>query len=65
MKAYQDVLKNENTKLVIAPEGEFFDYFSDDGKVVQGNRLRRKKYSRKKGYKKKSGKSYKYSANSR
>ncbi len=31
MKAYEDSLKNNNTKLVISPDGEFFDYFNKDG----------------------------------
>ncbi len=66
MKAYEDVLKNDNTKLVIAPEGEFFDYFNDDGKVVQNNKVRRKRYSEKKRYNKHNRRSYKkYSSNSR
>lgn len=66
MKAYRDVLKNDNTKLVIAPEGEFFDYFNDDGKVAQNNKVRRKKYSKKKRYNKRGKRSHKkYSSNSR
>ncbi len=63
MKAYKDVIRNDNTKLVISPEGEFFDYFNDDGKVLQNNRLRRSKYSKSK--KKRYYKKRKYSKKSK
>lgn len=31
LTSYEEALKGENTQLVIAPDGEFFSYLSDDG----------------------------------
>ena len=33
MKAYENSLTNGDTRLVLSPEGEFFSYFNDAGKV--------------------------------
>ncbi len=53
MKAYADSLKNDNTRLVISPENEFFNYFGKDGsKELEEERLRKyKEYLKKKRYK--------------
>ncbi|WP_319497688.1 protease modulator HflC [uncultured Cohaesibacter sp.] len=37
MKAYENSLTNGDTRLVLSPEGEFFSYFNDAGKVPMGD----------------------------
>jgi membrane protease subunit HflC len=37
MKAYENSLTNGDTRLVLSPEGEFFSYFNDAGKVPVGD----------------------------
>ncbi len=47
MQAYEATLKNENTKMFISPEGEFFEYFNKDTSDIRKPINIRKKYKRK------------------
>lgn len=50
MKAYRETLRNDNTKLVISPDSEFFNYFNNNGssKIKKPAKRYRKRYNKSK-----------------
>lgn len=52
MKAYEETLKNDNTKMVLSPDSEFFEYFDNAQKIEEPKMsLSNKRFRKKRRYK--------------